>query len=486
MGTDVCGWSARRLASAIRDRELSAVEVVNVHLDRIEAINPAVNAIVSLVPERAIAQARAADDATMRGEATGLLHGLPIAVKDLMDTAGITTTYGSRLYAGHVPRSDALLVERLKAAGAIIVGKTNTPEFGAGSHTFNDVYGTTRNPYDLSRSAGGSSGGAAAALAARLLPIADGSDLGGSVRNPASFCNVVGLRPSAGRVASLRPGDAWDPASLLGPMARSCADAALLMAAIAGPDAGAPLSIDEPGATFLDVGTFSFTGARVALSRTVDGLPMDPAVSAVLDDVGRRMVALGADVVEVEPDLAGADVVFETMRSLEFLASHGADAHSQPDLVKKAVRDDVAWGAALSVQQVIQAQSLRTELFRRMQRFLAEVDLLVAPTVQLPPFDAMWEYPTEIAGVPMERYYTWQRSCSRFTATAMPVLAVPAGFTGEGLPIGVQFVGRHRGEHRLLAQGMAWESAVPDVVARRPVLGGAAGRDGEGKSHTRC
>lgn len=467
---ELCGWTARRLAAAVRRSELSAVEVVTAHLARIERVNPAVNAIVSLVPEAALAQARAADDATVRGEPTGVLHGLPIAIKDLMDTAGIPTSYGSRVYAGHIPQHDALIVQRLRAAGAIVVGKTNTPEFGAGSHTFNEVFGATRNPYDLSRSAGGSSGGAAAALAARLLPIADGSDLGGSVRNPASFCNVVGLRPSAGRVGSARPGDAWDPSSLLGPMARSCDDVALLLSAIAGPDDRAPLSIDEPGSVFLDVGTFEFDGAKVAVSRTVGGLPIDPAVAAVLDGVVSRLGTLGARVTEVEPELGEADRVFETLRSLEFLGSHGEDARNHPDLVKRTVRDDVAWGAALTVQQVIDAAAARTGLFRRMQSFLAGYDLLIAPTVQLPPFDVTWEYPQAVAGVPMQRYYTWQRSCSRLTATALPVLAVPAGFTADGLPVGIQLVGRHRGERRLIAQGRAWERAIPEVMSRAPLL----------------
>jgi amidase len=470
MDDELCGWSARRLVTAMRTRELSAVEVLTAHLERIDRINPQLNAIVSMVPEQALAQARKADQATVNGEPAGLLQGLPIAVKDLMDTAGITTTYGSRIYLDHVPQRDALIVTRLKAAGAIVVGKTNTPEFGAGSHTFNEVFGTTRNPYDPSRSAGGSSGGAAAALAAGLLPIADGSDLGGSVRNPASFCNVVGLRPSAGRVGSTKPGDAWDPSSLLGPMARNCGDAALLLAAIAGPDPRAPLSIDEPGEVFLDVGDFSFAGARVAVSRTVGGLPIDPAVAVVMDEVVARLGALGAEVTEVEPDLTGADLVFETLRSLEFLAGHGEDARTHPDLVKRTVREDVSWGSALSVDQLIAAQSARTELFRRMQAFLTDYDVLIAPTVQLPPFDGTWEYPREVAGVPMERYYTWQRSCSRLTATTLPVLAVPAGFTADGLPVGIQLVGRHRGERRLLAAGMAWERAVPEVVSRRPVL----------------
>ena len=237
--------SARALRDAVAAREVSATEVVSAHLERIEQVNPRVNAIVTLEPERALADAAALDAAAANGRPPGLLAGLPIAVKDLVDTAGIRTTYGSPIYADHVPAEDELIVQRLRAAGAIVVGKTNTPEFGAGSHTFNEVFGATRNPYDLGRSAGGSSGGAAAALAAGMVPIADGSDLGGSLRNPASFCNVVGLRPSPGRVPSPESGDGWSPMSQLGPMARTVGDLALLLAAIAGPDARAPLALDE-------------------------------------------------------------------------------------------------------------------------------------------------------------------------------------------------------------------------------------------------
>jgi amidase len=470
----VAGWSAIRLARAIRDREVSAVDVMRAHLDRIAVANPLVNAIVSLVPDQAMEQAHDADRAIARGEPVGPLHGLPIAVKDLVDTAGIRTTYGSLVYADHVPDRDSLIVGRMRGAGAIVIGKTNTPEFGAGSHTFNRVFGTTRNPYDLSRSAGGSSGGAAAALAAGMVPIADGSDLGGSLRNPASFCNVIGLRPCPGRVASARPGNAWDPNSVLGPMARTVADTSLLLAVIAGPDPRAPLSIDESGDQFLAVSRRSLAGARVAFSRTVDGLPIDPAVAAVVAEARARLIALGAEVTDLEPDLSGADEAFETLRSLEFFEGHHEDAEGHPDLVKQTVRQDVAWGRALTTERIVRALGLRTELFRRTQALFDDYDLLVAPTVQLPPFDVDTEYPVCIDGVDLERYYTWQRSCSRITMTAMPALAMPAGFTPDGLPVGVQFVTRYRGEKRLLGYGAAWEEAVQDVMTRRPTFAGPA------------
>ena len=451
-------WSACRLRDAMAARELSAVEVLEAHLTRIEAVNPRVNAIVTLVPERALADAAALD----RGRADpGLLHGLPVAVKDLIDTAGIRTTYGSPLYADHVPTEDALIVQRLRAAGAIVVGKTNTPEFGAGSHTFNSVFGATHNPYELGRSAGGSSGGAAAALAAGMVPIADGSDLGGSLRNPASFCNVVGLRPSPGRVASVRLGDAWEPMSTLGPMARTVADAGLLLAAIAGPDPRAPLSIDSDPGVFANVSPAELAGWRIAWSDTVDGLPVESQVTQVLTAAREAAVSLGAAVEAVEPDLAGADQAFETFRSLDFLAGLGDDVRRDPSLVKPEILEEVQRAERLTAQQIARAGTLRTALFRRTQGLFDRFDLLALPTVQVLPFDVTLRWPTTVAGVSMERYITWMRSCSRISATTLPALSLPAGFTTEGLPVGLQLVGPHRGEARLLSAAMALEEALP-------------------------
>jgi amidase len=459
-------WTARRLRDAVARRELSAVEVVVAHLERIDEVNPRVNAIVTVVPERALAEAAALDD---RRGPPGLLQGLPVAIKDLMDTEGIRTTYGSRIYADHVPTTDALIVQRLRAAGAIVIGKTNTPEFGAGSHTFNDVFGATRNPYDLTRSAGGSSGGAAAALAAGMVPIADGSDLGGSVRNPASFCNVVGLRPSPGRVASTRPGNAWDPMSLLGPMARTVDDAALLLAAIAGPDPRAPLSIDEDPSPFAAVTAADLRGRRVLWSATAGGLPIEPEVTSALAPARRALSDLGVQLIVDEPDLTGADQAFETFRALEFAAGHAHDVRDHPTLVKPELVDDVRRGEALTAREIIRAGELRTELFRRMVALLDTVELVAMPTVQLAPFDVELRSPEQVAGIAMERYITWMRSCSRISTTTLPAISIPAGFTQRGLPVGLQLVGRPRGEAALLAAAAALE-AVLDGGSRRPRL----------------
>lgn len=464
--TPLWRWSARALRDAMLARELSCVEVLEAHLARIEEVNPRVNAIVTLVPERALSEAAALD---ARRDRPGVLFGLPIAVKDLMDTAGIRTTYGSPIYADHVPADDSLLVQRLRAAGAIVIGKTNTPEFGAGSHTFNEVFGATRNPWDLGRSSGGSSGGAAAALAAGMVPIADGSDLGGSLRNPASFCSVVGLRPSPGRVASHRPGNAWDPMSLLGPMGRTVDDAALLLSALAGPDRLAPLSLSEDGSAFASLTATELGGWRVAWSETAGGLPVEPSVVDALRSARSAFESLGALVVDCEPDLSGADDVFETFRSFEFLAAHGDDVSAHPSLVKPELVDDIERGRRLGGPDIARAGIARTELYRRVCAQFEDYDLLALPTVQLPPFDVALRWPEVVAGVQMERYITWMRSCSRLSATGLPALSLPAGFTPDGLPVGLQLVGRYRGEAKLLAAAMTLEARL-GAAQRQPPL----------------
>lgn len=469
-GSTLTELTMRALAEGIRTRALSAEEVVAAHLDRIEELNPKLNAIVSLRAEEALDDARALDALTARGLSRGPLHGIPIAVKDLMDVAGLRTTHGSRIYADHVATADSVIVSRMREAGAVFVGKTNVPEFGVGSHTFNEVFGVTRNPYDTARSAGGSSGGAAAAVTSGMLPIADGSDLGGSIRNPASFGNLVGLRPTAGRVASARPGNAWDPGSVLGPLARNVSDAAALLGVISGPERRAPMAIDEDPAQFFALTPRPFAGARIAYSADLGGLPLDPEVRAATDAAARLAADLGAEVVPVDIDLSEADLVFETFRSLEFLDGHGEEAAAHPELVKQTLKDDIAWASGFDAALIARAAGARTRLFRRFQALFEDYDMVLAPCVQVLPFPVEWEYPTEIDGVTMDRYYAWQRSCSRITATAMPSLAMPMTFSRAGLPIGVQFVGPYRADRALLEFGLTWEAAVADAIARRPVL----------------
>jgi amidase len=434
----------------IRRRELSATEVVSAHLSRIEAVNPELNAIVTLDREGALAAADEADRLLARAEPTGPLHGLPIAVKDLEDTAGMRTTYGSPLFRDHVPVADTLLVTRLRTAGAIVIGKTNTPEFGAGSQTFNAVFGATRNPFDRSRTPGGSSGGAAAAVASGMLPLADGSDLGASVRNPAAFCGLVGLRPSPGRIPEVPTTSPWSPLAVHGPIARTVEDAALLLRALCGPDPRAPLSLDDPPDVFVDVQPADLGALRIAWSDDSGGLPVEPEVTAVLRRRRGELEALGCVIEDAEPDLREADEAFETLRGIGFAQAFGELLRTRRDQLKDTVVWNTEVGLALTGEQVGRALSLQAEAFARMRQMLERYDALALPVSQVVPFDVDEPWPREIAGVPMSSYLEWMRSCSRITVTARPAISVPAGFTDDGLPVGLQLVGRHRGEAALL------------------------------------
>jgi amidase len=459
---DLVATSAVELARMLRTKELSAAELLAAYLDRIERVNPEINAIVTLAAEPARQAAAAADEAAARGEFRGPLHGLPIAIKDLADTAGIRTTYGSPILAGNVPDRDAAYVASLKRAGAIVIGKTNTPEFGAGSQTFNQVFGVTRNPYDLSRTPGGSSGGAAAAVAARLLPFADGSDLGASVRNPAAFCNLVGLRTTPGLVpadAGAVPADPFDPLSVVGPIARTAADAALLLAGLCGRDPARPLARPDRPGDFLDLRPADGRGLRVAWSADLGGLAVDPAVSAVLADARTALAALGCEIADAEPDLTGADEAFQVLRALHMVAL--------ADLPRERLKETLAWniekGLALGAPEIAAARAARTGIFHRMRAFLDEddgFDLLALPAVQVPPFPVEQEWVTEIAGEPQQTYIDWMRSCSRITVTAHPAVSVPAGFTAAGLPVGLQLVGRYGADLSLLRVAEAYTEAT--------------------------
>jgi amidase len=456
---------ALTLAGLLRRREVSAREVTAAHIERTEAVDGAVNALVTRCFERATARAAAADEALARGEPPGLLHGLPVAHKDLLDTAGVRTTYGSPLFADHVPDQDALVVRRMAAAGAISLGKTNVPEFGAGSHTVNRVFGATRNPYDLTRSAGGSSGGAAAALAARMICLADGSDLGGSLRNPASFCNVVGLRPSPGRVPKWPLADPADTLGVEGPMARTVADLALLLAVQSGPDPGVPLALDAPPpllaspAGVTAVLARDLRGLRVAWSEDL-GLPVEPAVRAALAPARAVLTGLGCEVTDAAPDLAGADEVFRTWRALRFAANFGPLLREHPGELGPNVAWNVERGQLLTVADLSRATLLWTALAERVSAFFATFDVLACPVSQVPPFDVELDWVHGIDGVPQETYLDWMKSAYFISVTGLPAVSVPAGFTPGGLPVGLQLVGRRRADWDLLGVAAAFEAAT--------------------------
>ena len=466
---DLCAVPAGELVRLIAAREVSAVEVMRAHLARIDEVNPRLNAIVTLLPAESLLRAAAgADAAVAAGDPLGPLHGLPVAHKDLTLTRGIRTTFGSPTFAEFVPDEDALIVERLRAAGAITVGKTNTPEFGAGSQTFNPVFGPTRNPWDETKTCGGSSGGAAVALAAGMVPIADGSDYGGSLRNPASFCGVVGLRPSPGRVPVWPDQAPWFPVPVQGPMARSAEDAALMLSAIAGPDPRAPLSLAEPGEVFRRPLGRSFASVRVAWSMDFGGVPFDPRVLAALAPARGALEALGCAVEDAGPDMSGAKVAFDRWRAWFFEFNWGPllDRH------REAMKDTVVWnieqGRALDAAALAEATRHWTALLRRANQFFERYEFLVLPVSQVPPFDISVEFPTEIAGVPMESYTDWMASCAWVSLLGCPAISVPAGRTPEGLPVGLQIVGRPRGDFGVLqlAHALGRETRSSD----RPAL----------------
>jgi len=469
-GIDVYS-TAREMAAAVAAKEISARELLDLHLARIADTNPDVNAVVSLDEERARAGAAEADERLARGEPVGPLHGLPHAFKDTHEVAGWRTTFGSPLRESYVPKRDDLVAERIRGAGAVTIGKTNVPEWAAGSHTFNPIFGTTRNPYDLTRSAGGSSGGAAAALASGMVPLADGSDMGGSLRNPASFNNVVGLRPSPGRVPNWPTTNAWELTSVGGPMARNVEDLALLLSVLAGPSRRAPLSLETPGSVFAPPVHGDLAGVRVALSVDLGGtFQVDHAVAEVIRAQAAVFEAQGAGVEDAHPVLHSADAAFRTLRAWVFQYRFRTLLEKRPDDFKPSLRDNILLGAELTGGDVAKAYQQLTSIQDRMRAFFETYDVLALPVSQVPPFSADEEYPAAINGEPQATYLDWMRSAYLITVTGCPAISVPAGFTPEGWPVGIQLVGPARGERRLLEVARAFEQATR-VGDRRPTIG---------------
>ncbi|MGI9155113.1 MAG: amidase [Marmoricola sp.] len=467
--TDLTTYSsARDMVAAVAAREISARELMDLHLVRIAEVNPTLNAIVSLDEDRAREGAAAADEALAAGADVGPLHGLPFAFKDTHSVAGWRTTFGSPLFADHVPDADDLIVHRIRAAGAVVLGKTNVPEFAAGSHTFNTVFGTTLNPWDTSRSAGGSSGGGAAALASGMVPLADGSDMGGSLRNPASFCGVVGLRPSLGRVPGWPSANLWETTAVSGPMARSVDDLALLLSVIAGPDARVPTALADPGSDFARPVEASPDRLRVALSVDLGGaFEVDAEVAGVVEAAGTLFAANGARVVPAHPDLADAEECFRTLRAWNFQAGFGELLGAHPESFKASLADNIRAGESLTGADVARAYAQRTALSETMRRFFTSYDVLAVPVSQVPPFSSGQEFPADINGKPMRTYLDWMRSAYFVTVTGCPAISVPAGFTEQGLPVGLQLVGPYGSDRRLLEIAAGFEAAT-GLRGRRP------------------
>jgi amidase len=464
------------LLKLYRARKTSPLEVMQAVLARIDAVNPKVNAIVTLAREHALAEARRATAAMKRRTQVPSLFGIPVGIKDLVQTRGLRTTFGSKLFEDHVPDEDALVVERLQAAGAIVVGKTNTPEFGFGPNTFNAVFGPTRNPWDLSKTSGGSSGGSAAGLATGMFPIAEGSDLGGSLRGPAAFCGVVGFRTTPGLVPRYPSALAWDTYSVEGPMARTVADTALMLSVLAGPDDRAPLSYDVDARDFAKaVKAPSVKGWRIAWSPDLDGLVMiDDEVRTVFQRAVAVFRSIGAKTDAACPDVSDIAEIVRLSRGFLMVARHADKLAEHRAILQEGLVENTEQGLALGPRDIAQGELLRTRQWQRVREFLAPRDLWIMPTMAVPAFPVEHPHVMEINGKPIGK--AMQRSFLTYALSVMglPAISIPCGFTSAGLPVGLQIVGKRKGEAAVLRAAAAFEAAQPWAQHVPPVVGGPA------------
>jgi amidase len=466
---ELCFTPATRLVSLIRRRQVSPLEVVRAVLERIERVNPALNAYCTVAAEHALAAARAATRAVTRRGPLGPLHGVPVSIKDLTPTKGIRTTWGSKIFESHVPEEDAVVVERLKAAGAIVIGKTNTSEFGAGANTFNAVFGVTRNPWNPALTCGGSTGGGAVALATGMGPLAQGTDLGGSLRIPAAFCGVVGLRPSPGLVPAYPVPVAWDGYSVTGPMARTVGDLALMLSAIAGPDPRSPISYSVDARTFTAaVRRPTLRGARIAWSPDLGITPVDHEIRRVAESATLVLRRLGARVEEAHPDFSGLPEIVLASRGFSMVARHEEKLPKWREVMEENLVKNIEYGLTLRASDVARAERARSELWERVRTFQEYYDFIVTPTTAVGPFPVETTYPREINGVPMSNYIQWVLLTYAFTVVGLPAISVPCGFTRAGLPVGLQIAGRWRDEASVLRAAAAFEAAAPWADRRPP------------------
>ena len=470
MDNEICWMSAVELAAAIRARRLSPVEVTRAVLARIEAVNPTLNAYCTVVPERALAQARAAEAAVGRGGELGTLHGVPLSFKDLTATAGIRTTMGSRIFENWVPDVDALVVERTQRAGGVVLGKTNTPEFGCKGVTDNPVFGHTRNPWNRDLIAGGSSGGAAAAVAAGLGPLAEGSDLAGSIRIPASVCGVVGLKPSLGRVPRWPALNGWTGFSHVGPIARTVADAALALSVWAGPDDRDPSSLPATGEDFARAIDGGAQGLRVAWSPDLGGAPVDPEVRRITEAAAKAFVDLGCRVEEAHPALGDVLTLFMDLTAPMRAAAMAPYLPQWREQLDPMLRLRLDRAESMSAVEWERATHRRTTLWQHVRQFFERYDVLLTPTTSVPAFPIGQAFPAAIDGRALSNQLEWFPFTYPFAITGQPAISVPAGFTGDGLPVGLQIVGRRFADATVLRVAAAFEAARP-WAHRRPPLG---------------
>ncbi len=466
--------TAQAAVALLRRGQVSPLELIEAALARIAATDAVVNALPTLCAERARDHARRLMAAQPNDLAPGWLAGLPIVVKDLTDVAGVRCTQGSPIYADHIPMRSDVMVERLEAHGAIVVGKSNTPEFGAGANTFNEVFGETLNPWNTALTCGGSSGGSAVALATGQVWLATGSDLGGSLRTPASFCSVVGLRPSPGRVAHGSSERPFGPLAVEGPMARTVDDVALMLDAMAGWHDEDPMSLPAPIESFQAAAATKRRPARVAFSRDLGLTPVDREVADLCAAAALRLAANGVVVEEACPDFTGAIESFGVLRAHGFVASLLPHYQTQRDKLKPDVIWNIERGLSLTSAEIARAETLRGALYHRMTIFLQTYDLLLSPAVCVPPFDVKTRWVREVDGIAFDNYIEWLRLAYAITLTSCPALSLPCGFTGDGRPVGLQLVGRPRGEAALLACAAALEEILG--IARKVPIEPRPGR----------
>jgi len=451
--------TAREAVARLRRAEVSPLELIDAALERIAETEPAVNAIPTPCADRARSHAARLNAAPPADPPPWYLHGLPIVVKDLSDVAGVRTTYGSPIYADHMPERSDIMVETLEANGAIVLAKSATPEFGAGANTFNEVFGRTRNPWDTRMTPGGSSGGTAVALATGQIWLGTGSDLGGSLRIPASYCGVVGLRPTPGRVAAGPRQLPYNHLSVHGPMARNVGDVALMLDAQCGGHARDPLSLPRPPTSFSAAVAAPEVPARVAYSADLGMVPVDPEVAAICADAARTFAGLGARVTQACPDLDDAEFIFQTLRAAQFAAEKASLLREHRDLLKPEIVWNIEKGLALGAEEMGDAERRRGALYQRIVSFFADHDLLISPAVVIAPYDGALRYVTEVGGRTFDNYVSWLALSFAITVTSCPALSVPCGFTQAGLPVGLQLVGPPGGDAELLAAAATFEAA---------------------------
>ena len=466
---ELCDKCAVELRSLIEEKAISPVELLDSCLARIAAVNPTLNAIVATCVDRARAEASAAERAVMRGEPRGLLHGLPVGIKDLQETEGLVTSFGSPLYRNYVPREDERMVADLRKAGAIVVGKTNTPEFGAGANTDNPVYGPTRNPFDPARSCGGSSGGSAVALATSMLPLCTGSDTGGSLRIPAAFCGITGFRPSPGFVANERRLLGWTPISVAGPMGRTVADTRLLLRAQISGDLRDPLAQNADPDTFTE-SPVDLSRLRVAVSEDLGGAPVEPSLRATI----RERVAIFASAFRClewrHPDMTGADEAFAAIRAQNYLGGQKERYEKHRDQLGEFVRANYEEGLAMSAAQVAQAHAQQTRIYRALEKFFQEVDILISPTVGVPPFPLAERYARIVDGRKMASYFSWLAPTYYLSLTGHPAISIPCGLEPTGTPFALQITAAARRDKFLLDAAQAIETLLArDPRTARPI-----------------